>query len=256
MTTMSAAPAARTRSGSAARRIDSSAASGTSTRWRKPREFGQGRAGLLRVLQAVPAELAEHALRLIDVPRAIGVHADLPVRAERVADRRDASDVLFGAWPRSATFTFAVAASGGGGHGVGALGPDGGNDRVHRYPITHRRRPPGSRRLDRAGQPAGALLRAVLGEGRELGPASRPADQSALADGDAAEGGAHRDREGAQPRDQAPGPGWPSSGRCDGSPEGVGTAGTGDQGRRGNLAKSGVRFSLKASLPSCASSLM
>ena len=74
------------------------------------RELLQRGAGLFRVLERVPAELAEHARRDGDVPAAVGVHPDPPAgpaaSASRTAATRSTSSAS--ACPGSATLTFAV----------------------------------------------------------------------------------------------------------------------------------------------------
>src|ERR1035438_8731342 len=107
-----------------------------------------------------------------------------------------------------------------------------------------------------AQEPAPAT--ASAGERGEFGPPRRALDQRAFPHGDAAKPGPHRDGERAQSRQQGGGPlAQAATGlRRVVAAEAVrlrrGTA----HGRRGNLAKSGLRFSLNASRPSWASSLM
>ena len=108
ITTMSAAPAARTRSGSSARRIDSSAASGTPA-WRRSSassaSVAQGCSAYSR-----PNGASSRSIRaaVSHVPAAVGVDPHPGRGAERVADGLDPGDVAGSGWPGSATLTLAV----------------------------------------------------------------------------------------------------------------------------------------------------
>ena len=181
------------------------------------------------------------ALGLIPAPGTVGAPPDPPARPDGVTHRLHPGRVRTGRLATLGDLHLGGAAAGRCHQRVRLLGPDRRHRHIHRDLAARRRRPAHRGCLQRAAEPAGALARAVLGERRELAPAGRSFDQRALPHRDATEAGLHRDRErpepGQQLRDQAPG-----------RPPG--------HGRRGNLAKSGWRFSLKASRPSWASSLM
>ena len=83
---------------------------------------------------------------------------------------------------------------------------DRGHGHVDRHLVTHRRGPAVPGRFQGAGQPAGAFARPVLRERGELRPSGGALDQRPFPDRDAAEAGAHRDRERAQSRQRRRGP--------------------------------------------------
>ena len=155
-------------------------------------EFLDGRARLLDVLEVELGEGVHGVLGLVDVPAAVGVDADPALRAERLAHRAHAGDVVRRASGRlAATLTFAVRHPGKRASTAGHLGGiDGGDRRVHgdaRSRSDRRRRLPAE--VDGGAQPGGRLGVVVLDEGRELGPPLRALEQHGLAHGDPAEAG-------------------------------------------------------------------
>ena len=107
-TTMSAAPAARTASGSSARRIDSSAASGTSTRPRSSAISGNVAHGCSAYSRP---NLASSASIRSACPTSHAPLASTRIRPAGPRARRTAATLAMSAsagWPRSATFTLAV----------------------------------------------------------------------------------------------------------------------------------------------------
>ena len=92
---MSAASSRATRSGSSARRIDSSAATGTSTRRRTAASSSTVRQGCSTYSSPPPGRAAATIRTAVSTSqRAVGVHPDPPVRAERVPHRLDPREVL------------------------------------------------------------------------------------------------------------------------------------------------------------------
>ena len=172
----------------------------------------------------------QHPRRGRHRPAAVGVDPDRARRAERVADRRDALDVLRLGLALLGHLDLRGPAAGRRDDLRAPVPADGGHRHVDRDRSRDRSGPGPRRRLDRAGQPPRRLARAVLGERGELPPPGRALDQRALPDGDAAEPRPHRDRE----RPQRPG-----SQRCT-----VRRRRHSAHGRRGNFARSrGARFS-------------
>ena len=185
-TATSAAPATATRSGSSARRMDSSAA----IRHRDPAAYrgqlGQLGARLFDVLQ--PAGRAvqgpDRGHRLVDRPAPVGVHPDGAARPERVPDRGHPLEVGGAATRRVGHLDLGRAAA----------------RRRRRAPAPAPATPPARcsspepvrapARANRAGglpgggQPRTGLGVVVLGERAELPPPGRPVEQQALAHGD------------------------------------------------------------------------
>src|SRR4030081_2500762 len=122
ITATSAAPATATRSGSSARRIDSSAAR------------------LLDVLQSARClvEQADVGDSGVDVPDAVGVHPDRPAGAERVADGFDAGEVFGQRLGVVGDLDLGGAAARLGGDLVGPFGADDRHGAVDRDAIPHR----------------------------------------------------------------------------------------------------------------------
>ena len=205
---MSAAPAARTAQrilGAADRLV------GGQQHSRLPAQLGQlgqRRAGLLGVLQAEPVQLGQHAGGVRHVPAPVDVDPDPAAGAERVPHRFHPVDVVGAGLARSATLTLAVRQPEAATMRCACSGPTAGTVTLTGTWSRRRRGPAVPGRLQRAGQPAGALPRPVLGERGELAPSGRALDQRALADRDAAELGAHRDRRtrAATPAARPPGP--------------------------------------------------
>ena len=160
----------------------------------------QGRARLLGVLEPEPGQLAQHPGGGVHVPPAVGVHPDPAAGAQRVAHRLHPGEVVGVGLAALGDLDLGGPAAGAGHDAVRLLRPDRGHGHVDRHLVTDRRGPAVPGGLQRAGQPAGAFARPVLGERGELRPPGGALDQRALADRDAAEAGAHRDRERAQPR--------------------------------------------------------
>ena len=173
---MSAASATATRSGSSARRIDSSAAIRTSTRRRTAASSVQRRARLLDVLQPAGRAVQRPDRRhgLVDRPTRRSRPRGPPRRARARRGRRATRSRSAGSDPgASATLTFAVAQPDATTIACARSGIDRGDDAVHRHPVAHRRRPALVRGLQRRREPGRRLRVVVLRERAELAPAGR-----------------------------------------------------------------------------------
>ena len=158
-------------------------------------QFLDGAAGLLDVLQPACClvELADVGHGGVDVPDAVGVHPDRPVRAQRVADRLDAGEVFGQGLGVVGDLDLGRAAARTGGDVVGAFRADRRNGAVDRNAIAHRFGPAQGALLDRGGQPGSGLAVVVVGERAELAPSGGAFDQHPFAHGDAPEPGTHGD---------------------------------------------------------------
>ena len=175
-------------------------------------QLRQGGAGLFGVFEAEPAQGPQHPGRVLNVPAAVRVDPDPPGRADRVTHRLHPGQVVRIGLATLGHLDLRGPAARPGDDLVRLVRAYGGHGHVHADAVAHRRRPAGAGRLQRAGQPAGALARPVLGERRELAPARGAVDQRALTHGDAAEPGGHRDGERPdrrQQRGKLVGPGGP-----------------------------------------------
>src|SRR5699024_3367914 len=200
----------------------------------------QARAGLFDVFQIETVQCPHHLYRGVDVPGTVGVHPYLPGRSERFTYGFDAGQVL----PRGLSFfchlDLGRGASARGDDLGGPLRRDRGHGHVDRNPVAYGVGPSVAGRLAAGRPPAGRFFRPVLGEGGELPPAGGATNDHPLTNGDAPEAVAQADGEGTSLRGKVR----------------PGVLERGHHGRRGNLSNSGRRFSLNASRPSCASSLM
>ena len=195
-TAMSAASSRATRSGSSARRIDSSAATGTSTWRRTAASSSTVRQGCSTYSSPTRSSSQHHPDGGVDVPAAVGVDPHLAARPERVADGLDPRQVVGLGLAGLGDLDLGGAAAGRGPDDVGrGLRPD----RRHGDVDRHRRRAAG--RASRRRRPRGRRRShgthsrgVVVPERRPLAPAGGAAQQHALADVDAAEPGAHRQR--------------------------------------------------------------
>ena len=205
LTTMrSAASRWATSRGSSALRIDSSAATGTSTplranRTRSSRSSSTDRAGLLGILQPVCREGAQRIDRLVHVPGAVRVDADARLWPHRVADRRHPAHVVGQRLAALGDLDLrGPAAREPVQNRTDLLSRDGGHGRVDGNAGAEGLGPPTPGRLDRRRQPPGGLGRGVLEERRELAPPRRSLHERRLADRDAAEPDPHRNRDDPQ----------------------------------------------------------
>ena len=195
-----------------------------------------GRARLLDVLDAVGTETAQCAHRIIGRPAAIGIEADA-CGATALGRQRTVSSVANRRHPRlvvgkhlthrrdldldgrAPVLQHRLACQ-----RSRILGGDGRDDGVDRHDLAARLGPGTEGRLHGRGQPERASPRRIVVEGREVTPSTWAPDEHALAHVNAAEASRQRQRIG------------------DGIAQDVGEGDVHvDQGRRGNLAKSGER---------------
>src|SRR5699024_9326282 len=199
-TARSAPPARTTRSGSSARRIDSSAATSTSTPSRSSRARNATSSstvahGCSRPRGAAPGRVRRPG----DRPPAVGVHTDPRPRA-RLENGGDTGHVVDELLPLLGDFDLDRGAARepleDARHLSGRDRRDRGVDRDAAAPGRRRAPPP---HLERGPQPVDRLRVRILGEGPELPPAGRALDQRHLALGDAPEPHVHRQRHHVHP---------------------------------------------------------
>ncbi len=197
----------------------------------------QRRARLLGVLKVKPGERPQHPLGLVDVPAAVGVDADLAVRADRVPDGRDPGDVVRLRLAGLGDLDLRGPAAGSGDDGVRLLRSDRRHGHVHRNagrgpaPASRRRPPP-------ARTPASGRTRAARTHGNgensphPAGPCSSAPSRSVVPRNLVGIGIANARRLGS------------SSAASPASIAGAAQAvrASAGHGRRGNLAKSGARL--------------
>ena len=207
-TATSAASRSRTRYGSAARRIDSSAAMGTVTRRRRAARSSTEAQGC-SAYSSPPAARSRSGTACAAVATS---HA--PLASTRIAPvgpraSRTASTPGLVVGQRLAglgDLDLGGAAAGGRDQPVGGGGVHGGHGGVDRHPVAQRRGPVAGGGLAGREQPRRRGLVVVLREGAELAPAGRAAQQHRLAVGDAAEPLAHRHPDHSDHRGPAHGP--------------------------------------------------
>ena len=170
------------------------------------REVGDAGHGLLRVLEADVGQRGEHVDGLGGRPAGVGVDADLRVGQQRAHPPHAGQVGLAAAGDETALGSVLGHLDLDRGDAVAVAGQDGldvvrghrGHGGVDGDRLADRGGPALPAGLDRGGQPRGALVRTVLRERGELGPARRAAQQQGVAQVRAAEPHAHRqgDRDG------------------------------------------------------------
>ena len=203
--TMSAAPAARTRSGSSALRIDSSAATGMSTSRRSAASSSRVAHGCSAYSsEYLPSARSMRAASSTDQPPFASTRIRPPGPAASSASRTAATRSTSSAsrLPALGHLDLGGPAAGRGDDLVGALRPDGGHGHVDRHRVPQRRGPRHRRRLDRAGQPARRLGGPYSANGENSPHPAGPWISAPSRDGDPAELRPHRDGERPQRPEQ------------------------------------------------------